>query len=53
MAGGIRGIRALRVQRDAITEQISTEQQPTDADATGADRFAEYGGKDASGSSAA
>ena len=41
MAGGIRGIRALRVQRSAIEEQIAV---PEDSD-QGADRFAMYGGK--------
>ena len=41
MAGGIRGIRALRIQRSAIEEQIAV---PEDA-ADGADRFAMYGGK--------
>ena len=42
MAGGIRGIRALRVQRDAIQEQIAVP--ANDAD-DGADRFRTYGGK--------
>ena len=40
MAGGIRGIRALRIQRSAIEEQIAVP----DAD-DGDDRFAMYGGK--------
>ena len=40
MAGGIRGIRALRIQRSAIEEQIAVPE------ATGGDdRFAMYGGK--------
>ena len=41
MAGGIRGIRALRVQRAAIEEQISTA-RPGEAEEEkdeGADRF--------------
>ena len=47
MAGGIRGIRALRVQRAAIEEQISTA-RPGEAEEEkdeGADRFQMYGGK--------
>ena len=44
MAGGIRGIRALRVQRDAIEEQLAV--QPEGAgDGNDMDRFAMYGGK--------
>ena len=50
MAGGIRGIRALRVQRDAIQEQIAVTPeeaaaQQKQAASEGADRFQLYGGK--------
>lgn len=52
MAGGIRGIRALRVQRAAIEEQIAVHDDDTDTGAgltnRGADpldRFERYGGK--------
>lgn len=44
MAGGIRGIRALRVQRQAIEEQIAVKEGDLEAKA-GLDRFAKYGGK--------
>ena len=43
MAGGIRGIRALRVQRAAIEEQIAVP--TTEEEAKGEDRFSKYGGK--------
>jgi len=43
MAGGIRGIRALRVQRKAIEEQIAVKGGSDEA-TQGADRFAKYGG---------
>ena len=47
MAAGVRGIRALRIQREAIQEQIAV---PDDGEAAaahdvGADRFKLYGGK--------
>lgn len=46
MAGALRGIRALRVQRAAIEEQIAVKD---DVDTGGDDRFAMYGGKKAEG----
>ena len=46
MAGGIRGIRALRVQRAAIEEQIAVKDNDDVDDGPGAmDRFQRYGGK--------
>jgi len=47
MAGGIRGIRALRVQRAAIEEQIAVKDNEGGARAAGTDmdRFERYGGK--------
>ena len=43
MAGGIKGLRALRVQRDLIQKQIATEEveEPSEMVA-GEDRFAKY-----------
>ena len=51
MAGGIRGIRALRVQRDAIKEQIAIDDDDdmvrpgTNRGLKPLDRFERYGGK--------
>ena len=45
MAGGIRGIRALRVQRDAIEEQLAVQPEGAGGANNEMDRFAMYGGK--------
>ena len=49
MAGGIRGIRALRVQRDAIQEQLGADQEGTGQAAAdngeAVDQFQMYFGK--------
>ena len=45
MAGGIRGIRALRVQRAAIEEQIAVAETNDDGGDQMEDRFARFGGK--------
>ena len=53
MAGGIRGIRALRVQRAAIEEQIAVAETNDDGGDQMEDRFARFGGKVAGQSAAA